>query len=113
MLVVTDSSFLINFLAIDRLDILRRLAQFHFHMLNHVEAEVRREDQRARLEAGRDAGFLDSLEIIDPDEILLYDGFRRFLGDGESACLAGRAPAVGGRGRRERAVPARAVRPAG
>ena len=31
---------------------------------------------------------MTELEITDPDEILLYDGFRKFLGDGESACLA-------------------------
>ncbi|MBI4513978.1 MAG: hypothetical protein HY702_07690 [Gemmatimonadetes bacterium] len=49
LLVVTDSSFLIDFLVLDRMDILGGLSQFRF---------------------------------------LLYDEFRRFLGDGESASLA-------------------------
>lgn len=88
VLVVTDASFLINFLAIDRLDILGALTQFRFHVLNHVEAEIRRDDQQARLGAGLAAGVLQPVEITDPDEILLYDMFRRYLGDGESACLA-------------------------
>jgi len=46
LLAVVDSSFLINFLAVDRMDILGRLRQFRFHVVNHVRAEVRYDDQR-------------------------------------------------------------------
>lgn len=88
LLVVTDSSFLINFLVLDRMDILGGLRQFRFHMVNHVTAEIRYEDQRRRLRASIESGVMTEIEITEPGEILLYDDLRRFLGDGESASLA-------------------------
>lgn len=88
LLVVVDSSFLINFLALDRTDILCRLERYRFHMVNHVRAEIRYDDQRSRLQAAVDGGIVTEIEITDPDELQLYDDFRRFLGDGESASLA-------------------------
>jgi predicted nucleic acid-binding protein len=88
LLAVADSSFLINFLALDRMDILGRLPQFRFHVVNHVSAEIRYEDQRRRLQAATESGVVTEIEVIEPGEILLYDEFRRFLGDGEAASLA-------------------------
>lgn len=88
LLLVVDSSFLINFLVLDRMDILGGLAQFRFHVVNHVRAEIRYEDQRGRLQGALENNVVTEIEITDPGEILLYDGFRRFLGDGESASLA-------------------------
>ena len=88
LLVVADSSFLINFLAIDRMDILSRLPKFRVHLVNHVRAEIRYESQRSRLQAAMEAGGVIEIEITDPGEILLYDELRKFLGDGESASLA-------------------------
>jgi predicted nucleic acid-binding protein len=88
LLVVVDSSFLINFLVLDRVDLLGGLPQFRFHVVNHVTAEIRHADQRARLRAAVVSGIVTEIEITDPDEISLYDEFRKFLGDGESASLA-------------------------
>jgi predicted nucleic acid-binding protein len=88
LLVVADSSFLINFLVLGRMDILGGLQGFRFHMVNHVTAEVRYYDQRARLQTALDIGVVTEIEITEPTEIRLYDEFRRFLGDGESASLA-------------------------
>ena len=85
---VADSSFLINFLVLDRMAILGELPQFRFHVLNHVCAEIRYEDQRGRLQAALEHSIVTEIEIADPSEILLYDELRRFLGDGESASLA-------------------------
>ena len=87
VLVVAESSFLINFLLLDRMDILHGLRQFSFQVLDHVSAEIRYSDQQTRLQAAVAAGIVSELEITDPAEILLYDEFRKFLGDGE-ACLA-------------------------
>src|SRR2546425_6103269 len=70
------------------MDILGRLRQFRFHVVNHVRAEVRFDDQRGRLQAAMEGGAVTEIEITDPGEIRLYDEFRRFLGDGESASLA-------------------------
>jgi predicted nucleic acid-binding protein len=88
LLVVADSSFLINFLVVDRMDILKRLPRFRFHVVNHVRAEIRYESQRARLQAAIDGGGVTEIEIVDPSEILVYDELRSFLGDGEAASLA-------------------------
>ncbi len=88
LLVVADSSFLINFLVLDRMHILGGLPQFRFHVLNHVRVEIRYEDQRARLQAAVERDIVTELEIIEPSEVLLYDELRRFLGDGEAASLA-------------------------
>jgi len=88
LLVVADSSFLINFLVLDRTDLLGRLTKFHFHIVNHVRAEIRYGDQRARLQAAVEGGIVTEVEITEPSEILLYDELRQFLGDGESASLA-------------------------
>jgi len=75
-------------LVVDRMDILRRLPQFRFHVVNHVRAEIRYENQRVRLQAATAGGGVTEIEITDRDEILLYDELRKFLGDGESASLA-------------------------
>ena len=88
LLVVADSSFLINFLVVDRMDILSRLSRFRFHVVNHVVAEIRYESQRARLQGATESGGVTEIEITDPAEILLYDELRKFLGDGEAASLA-------------------------
>ena len=88
LLVVTDASFLINFLVLDRMDILAGLPQFRFHVVNHVRTEIRYENQRARLQAATEGGAVTDIEITDLAEILLYDEFRKFLGDGEAASLA-------------------------
>lgn len=87
-MVVADSSFLINFLVVDRMDVLGLLTQFRFHVVNHVRAEIRYDDQRARLRAAIESGVVAEIEITDPGEIRLYDELRRVLGDGESASLA-------------------------
>src|SRR5438046_886818 len=70
------------------MDIVSRLPQFRFSVVNHVRAEIRYESQRVRLEAAMESGGVTEIEISDPAEILLYDELRSFLGDGESASLA-------------------------
>ncbi len=85
---VADASFLINFLVLDGMDILGQLPQFRFHVVNHASAELRYEAQSRRLRAAIENGIMTEIEITEPGEILLYDEFRRFLGDGESASLA-------------------------
>ena len=70
------------------MDVLGKLTRLRFNMVNHVRAEIRYDEQRARLEAAMVGGVMTEIEITDPDELRLYDEFRRFLGDGESASLA-------------------------
>lgn len=86
--VIVDTSCLINFLIVDRMDYFSGLAAHIFVVPNHVVAEVEDAVQRAQLDAALAAGVLTEVEITDPAEIALYAGLRRFLGDGEAACLA-------------------------
>lgn len=88
ILVAVDSSLLINFLLLGRMDILGQLRAFCFCVVNHVTEEILRAEQRARLQTAVAAGFVQEVEITEPEEILLYDGFRAVLGDGEAACMA-------------------------
>lgn len=88
ILAVTDTSFLVNFLGLDRMDILRGLRGYAFRIPNHVVMEVEYQDQKERLYAALADGTVSEIEITDPSEIALYAELRTFLGDGESACLA-------------------------
>ena len=88
ILVVADTSFLVNFLAINRVDILARLRAFAFRVPNHVIVEVEYEDQKERLQAALATGTVSEVEITEILEIALYAELRAFLGDGESTCLA-------------------------
>ncbi len=49
ILVVADTSFLVSFLVLDRMDILDGLRAYAFRVPNHVVAEVEYEDQKVRL----------------------------------------------------------------
>ena len=85
---IVDTSCLINFLIVDRMDIFGALSGYAFVVPNHVVAEVKDPAQRTRLEAALKTGALTEIEITDLAEIELYVALRRILGDGESACLA-------------------------
>ena len=86
-LVVADTSVLLNFAVIDRLDLLT-LSQYVVHVPNHVLEEVLSDDCRLRVTRALDAKQLTELEIVDLAEMELYAKYRRRFGDGESAALA-------------------------
>jgi predicted nucleic acid-binding protein len=86
--VLTDASVLINFLHLDRLDLLGNLPGHEFLVPDHVAEEIRDPGQRQRLETGIRSGFLTILPITDLEEVESYARFHRTLGQGESACLA-------------------------
>lgn len=62
---VADTSFLVNFLAISRMDILHQLRDYAFHAPNHVVEEVKYQDQAERLKAAINGGTVMELEIIE------------------------------------------------
>jgi len=86
--VIVDTSCLINFLIVDRMDVFSALSGYAFVIPNHVVAEVTDATERIRLTAALTAGVVTEIEITDLTEIALYATLRRILGDGESACLA-------------------------
>lgn len=88
LVVLTDTNILINFLHLDRLDLLGRIPGYHFQVPDHVVEEIHDRQQRERLEAGLQSGFITVLSITDLEEIESYAQFHRSLGQGEAACLA-------------------------
>lgn len=88
--VAADACFVINVLAVDRVDLLAGLGGSHrFRIPDEVRAEVIRPDEVARLEVAVASGILDVVEITDFSELSDYAGLRRAgLGAGEAACLA-------------------------
>ena len=90
-IVVTDASVLVNFLRIDRLDLIAGLS-LHFSLTNHVADEVsdRYPDQRERLVSALGAGILSEIAVTSPDELSLFGSLSATgrLGAGECAAIA-------------------------
>lgn len=86
-----DSSVLINFLAVDRVDLLGAHPELHFLITPHVRAEISEHypDQVQRLLSALSSGALEGTRVEGMDELALFaqivgDGF----GAGESAAIA-------------------------
>lgn len=86
--VATDTSLLLNFLRIDRMDILGALPGFRFRILNHGVNEVTQEPHRTRLREALDQGHIVEFELTELTAIADYDALRQVLGDGEAATIA-------------------------
>jgi predicted nucleic acid-binding protein len=89
-IVVIDASVLINFLAVDRVDLLMSHPQYRFLVTDHVRGEVTDADQLARLDAALDAQLLEQVSVTGLTELeafanLTADGR---LGLGECAAIA-------------------------
>ena len=87
--VVADTSVLINFLKIDRMDLLGR-HPCRFVATDHVEAEIEDDEQRARYAAAVAAGYLETCTVTDAKEVALYMrlGPGQRLGSGECSAIA-------------------------
>ena len=87
--VVVDTSVLINFLKIDRMDLLGRYPG-RFLATDHVASEIEDDEQRVRYEEAVAAGYIETCIVTDPDEVALYmrlgPGLR--LGSGECSAIA-------------------------
>ncbi len=86
--VATDTSLLLNFLRIDRMDILGALPGFRFCVLNHVIGEVTQDPHATRLQTALAQGHVVEFELTDLDAIADYNSLRENLGDGEAATIA-------------------------
>lgn len=86
--VATDTSLLLNFLRIDRTDVLASLPGFRFRVLNHVLNEVTQEPHASRLRTALEQAHVIEFELTDLDAIADYDALRLNLGDGEAATIA-------------------------
>jgi len=90
--VITDTSVLINFLAVDQASLLLDHPHFHFFLTDHVRIEVTElyPDQFARLEAILSDGSLQQLTVNTPEELEIFAALtlERRLGPGECAAIA-------------------------
>ena len=90
-IVVTDASVLVNFLRIDRLDLIAGLP-LHFTLTDHVADEVSDQypDQRERLTSALDAGILSEIAVTSPEELSLFGSLSATgrLGAGECSAIA-------------------------
>ena len=89
--VVTDASVLVNFLRIDRMDLIAGHSHA-FIVTDHVADEVsdRYPDQQQRFASAVHTGILSQLSITSPDELSLFGSLSAFgrLGAGECSAIA-------------------------
>lgn len=86
-----DASVLVNFLRIDRVDLIAGLPH-QFTVTDHVADEVsdRYPEQRERLLAAFDAGILSEIAVTRPEELSTFGSLSasRRLGAGECSAIA-------------------------
>lgn len=90
-IIISDTSVLINFLTLDRMDLIKR-HPCRFLMTNHVRHEVLEhyQDQWSRLQDALNQGILEEIPVIAPEEVEAFvklTELNRF-GYGECACIA-------------------------
>ncbi len=89
---MTDTSVLINFLAVDQTRLLLEHPRYDFMLTDHVRVEITEHygDQFARLEAILLDGSLPQLTVNTPEELELFAtlALQRRLGAGECAAIA-------------------------
>ena len=91
--IVIEASTLINFLRVNRVDLLAGLTAFRFILTENVQAEILPADysfEHANLVAGIYAGYLHVVSLTDPAEVAVYVAMQalRVLGDGECSSIA-------------------------
>jgi predicted nucleic acid-binding protein len=86
--VALDASVLINFLRVERLDLLGALPGFAFTLPDQVAQEITYPEQTRALNEALETGLLRVESSTDPGEIANYAELRRVMGRGEAACLA-------------------------
>ncbi len=90
-IVITDTSVLINFLALDRVGLLSRLSSVHFVVTEHVRAEITKHfpEQLRRLNAAFETGVIEEISVTDIVEVALFaDLTSKGLGLGECSAFA-------------------------
>lgn len=90
--VIIETSTLINFLRIGRVDLLAGLASYRFLVTDNIRAEVRTNypTEFANLAAALQAGHVHEVSLNDPAEVTVYADLKRpdVLGDGECSAIA-------------------------
>ena len=85
-LVVADTSLLLNFLKIGRIDLLA--AFYRIVITEHVRTEVTDPDHRKALDEAIANGSIEETAVTDPRELGMFSQLNVFLDRGESAAIA-------------------------
>jgi predicted nucleic acid-binding protein len=88
---ITDTSTLVNFLRVGRVDLLAGLTSYRFVVTNHVRAEVTAfyPAQLANFEFALMAGHVVEITLTTPTELHVFGEMKTLrLGDGECASIA-------------------------
>jgi predicted nucleic acid-binding protein len=89
---VLDTSVLLNFLKVDRLDLLGRHPAFRFVITDHVRSEIKDhyEGQIERLEAAIENGWLTEIRVFEGREVEMFAelGSDGRLGAGECSAIS-------------------------
>lgn len=85
--VAVDASVLINFLVLDRIDLLAELPGVSFVIPEPVVAEIRRPDQIRILRESFKSEQLGVVRVDTPNDVAEIAGLRHLVGHGEAACL--------------------------
>ncbi|MXW63517.1 MAG: hypothetical protein F4Y00_01905 [Bacteroidetes bacterium SB0662_bin_6] len=86
--VAVDASVLINFLLLNRVDILGAISGYRFVVADAVHKEITRPDQQTLLSDAFDASLLQKQKGADPSELRIFADLTEVMGVGEAACLA-------------------------
>ncbi len=86
--VVCDASVLINFLILNRLDLLSRNPDYRFVVTEHAIEEVTEPGQNAHLQAALKRGEIEQVDLTEPEGLLRYAELHTILGSGEAAAIA-------------------------
>lgn len=84
---VVDTSVLINLAILNRLNLFGALDRLRFVIPAEVSAEVKKPDQKSRVGAALEAGYLQEVSLDQPSELSQLFTFRRQMKMGEAACL--------------------------
>jgi len=87
-IVVTDANVLINFLHMQRLDLLGSLPGYRFVVPEHVVREILRPEQGTMLAQAFDDGTLGRMSIKDLGAMALFAELVHVMGKGEASCIA-------------------------
>lgn len=94
MIVVCDTDVVINFLLVQRLDLLCTHSNFRVVVTEHllgssgISGELTDPEQVVEAEKAVAAGLVEVVTLTDPGELSLFTTLSRFLGRGESAAIA-------------------------
>ena len=86
--VVCDTTVLINFLIVERLDLITQSPDYRFVVTEHAVGEVTDAAQLGRLKVALESGEIEQIDLVEPEGLSIFAEISCFLGSGEAAAIA-------------------------